>query len=141
MPLDVKRVEYYEVAISDDIAAGARMLAAVAGAGADFLAYKAIRRGPGRTRFTLFPENGSILREGAARAGLELEGPHPAVLIKGHEEQGALSRIYERLSQAGIRVQEACGIARINGGYGIVLFLTAEDCDRAVAAINSEELA
>jgi hypothetical protein len=137
MPLDLKRVEYYNVAVSDNIAAGSMMLARVAGAGVDLLAFKAIRRGPGRTRFTLFPENGSLLRDGAAKAGLELDGPHSALLIRGAEEPGALSRIYERLAAASIRVEESCGIAHVNGGYGVVLYLTREDCDRAVAALEA----
>ena len=137
MPLDLKRVEYYNIAAPDDIAAGSMMLARVAGAGVDLLAFKAIWKGPGRTRFTLFPENGSLLRDGAAKAGLELEGPHPALLIRGAEEPGALSRIYERLAAAGVRVAESCGIAHVNGGYGVVLYLTREDCDRAVAALEA----
>jgi hypothetical protein len=136
MALEVKRVEYYNVGVSDDIAAGTRMLATVAGAGADLLAYKAIRLRPGRTVFSLFPEDGSILREVAAGAELELEGPYSAVLIRGDEEQGALSRLYEKLSRAGIPVQEACGIAHVKSGYGVILCVRREDVDRALAALT-----
>jgi hypothetical protein len=137
MALEVKRVEYFAVEVSDDIAAATTMLAKVAGGGADLLAYKAVRRGPGRTQFNLFPEDGSIFRDAAARAGLTLEGPHSAVLIRGDEEPGALSRLYEKLAHAGIRVQEASGIAHVKSGYGVILYLRSEDCDRAMAALES----
>ena len=137
MPLDVRRVEYYNITLSDDIAAASMMLADVAGVGVDQLAFKAIRRGPGHTRFTLFPENGTLLKDEAAREGWGLDGPHTALIIRGAEEPGALSRIYEKLSQGHIRVEESSGIAHVNGGYGVVLYLTNEECDRAIAALEA----
>jgi hypothetical protein len=57
-------------------------------------------------------------------------------LIKGDEEPGALADIYKRLSRAGIQVNEASGIADINAGYGVILYLNQEDCGKAVAALE-----
>jgi len=72
----------------------------------------------------------------ARRAGLALDGPHPALWIKGGEEPGALAGIYERLSRAGVRVRESSGIAHIDRGYGVVLYVEREDSARAVAALQ-----
>ncbi len=73
---------------------------------------------------------------GAEKAGLKLAGPYPAILIKGDGKSGALAEIYEKLSQAGIQVDESCGLADINEGYGVVLYVKPEECDKAVAALK-----
>jgi hypothetical protein len=33
-------------------------------------------------------------------------------------------------------VNEACGIADINEGYGVLLYLTQEDCDKAINVLK-----
>jgi hypothetical protein len=137
MPLDVQRVDYYNLTVEEHVAEGAAMLGTIVGAGVDFLAYKAVPLGAARTRFTLFPIDASKLMVGAAKAALAVDGPHPAVLVVGDERPGALADIYGRLARAGIAPEESSGIAHINGGYGVVLYLRPEDCDRATAALGS----
>jgi hypothetical protein len=136
MTLEYRKVEYYNIAVQGHIAEGSRLLTTIADAGVDFLAYKAIPLEQNRTQFTLFPVDGSQMTAGAIRAGLQLDGPYPAVIITGDEKPGALAEIYRKLSQAGIQVEESSGIAHINGGYGVVLYLKQEDCDEAVAALG-----
>ncbi len=135
MDVDVKRVDTFNLIVQSDVAEASSMLGSVVGAGVDFLAFKAVPAGAGRTRFTLVPIDGSKLLEGAAAAGLTVDGPHPAILVVGDERPGALAEIYERLARAGISVEESTGIAHINDGYGVVLYLRDEDCDRAIAAL------
>jgi hypothetical protein len=136
MPLNVQRVDYYNLEVDEHVAQGAAMLGTIVGAGADFLAYKAVSVRPGRTRFALFPIDGSKLLEGAIKTGLAVDGPHPAVLVVGDERPGALADIYGRLAQAGIAVEESAGIAHVNDGYGVVLYLRPADCDRAIRALG-----
>ena len=136
MTLKYRKVEYYNIAVQGHIAEGSRLLTTIADAGVDFLAYKAIPLEQNRTQFTLFPIEGSKMTAGAMKAGLKLDGPYSAVIITGDEKPGALAEIYGKLSQAGIQVEESSGIAHINGGYGVVLYLKQEDCDKAMAALG-----
>jgi len=136
MTPDIRKVESYTLTVPDHIGDGSRMLSLCAGAGVDLLAFKSAPLAPTGMQFTLFPREGSKLIEGASKAGLKLEGPRAALLVKGGEKQGALARIYEKLAQANIQVRESSGIAGINGGYGVVLHLGQEDCDRALAALE-----
>ena len=76
------------------------------------------------------------LTDGAKKAGLELDGPYSAILIKGEEAAGALAEIYQKLSQAGIQVEEACGIADIHAGYGVILYLKQDDCAKAMRVLK-----
>jgi len=136
MTLTYRKVEYYNIAVRGHITEGSKLLTTIADAGVDFLAYKAIPLGQNRTQFTLFPVDGSKMTAGAIKAGLELDGPYSAIIITGDEEPGALAEIYRKLSQAGIQVEESSGIAHINGGYGVVLYLKQKDCDKAMTALG-----
>ena len=136
MALDIKRIEYYSILINSQINDASKLLSAIVGAGVDFHAFKAIPLGPNRTQFTLFAKDSSKMTDGAKKSGLNLEGPYSALLIKGDEKSGALADIYKKLSQAGIQVDEASGIADINAGYGVILYLKQEDCGKAVTALE-----
>ncbi len=136
MALDIKRVEYYNIAVEDHAGEASELLSLFAGVGVSLLAFKAVPLEPKRTQFTLFPNDGSKMTEGARKAGLELDGPHSALLIQGDDESGALADIYEKLAQANINVYESSGIADIRGSYGVILYLDQEDCEKAMAALE-----
>ncbi|MEW5873329.1 MAG: hypothetical protein AB1894_28980 [Chloroflexota bacterium] len=136
MTLIHRKVEYYNIAVQGNIAEGSKLLTTIADAGVDFLAYKAVPLEQNRTQFTLFPKESSKMTAGAKQAGLQLDGPYSAVIITGGEKPGALADIYRKLSQAGIQIEESSGIAHINGGYGVVLYLAPIDCDQAMAAFD-----
>jgi len=136
MALDILQVEYYNITVEDQITNASKLLSTIAGAGVDFHAFKAIPVKPNRTQFTLFAKDSSKMTDGAKKSGLELDGPYFALLIKGDEKSGALADIYKKLSQAGIQVDEACGIADINAGYGVILYLKQEDCGKAMTVLK-----
>ena len=136
MALDIRRVEYYNVTVEDHVKEGAQLLSLFASVGISWLAFKAVPLEPRCTRFTLFPNDDSKMTAGAKKAGLELDGPHSALLIEGDDESGSLAEIYQKLAQAEIQVNESSGIADIKGGYGVVLYLKQEDCEKAIAALE-----
>lgn len=136
MELEILHVEYYNITVEGQIANATELLSTIVGAGVDFHAFKAIPVASDRTQFTFFAKDSSKMTEGAKKSGLKLEGPYSAILIKGDEKAGALAEIYKKLSQAGIQVNEACGIADINAGYGVLLYLKQEDCDKAMRVLK-----
>jgi hypothetical protein len=136
MALDILQVEYYNITVEDQITNASKLLSTIAGAGVDFHAFKAIPVKPNRTQFTLFAKDSLKMTDGAKKSGLELDGPYFAILIKGDEKSGALADIYKKLSQAGIQVDEACGIADVNAGYGVILYLKQEDCGKAMTVLK-----
>jgi hypothetical protein len=136
MALDIKRVEYYNISIKGQITDASKLLSTIAGTGVDFYAFKAIPLESNRTQFTLFAKDSSKLTDGAKKSGLNLNGPYSALLIRGDEKSGALADIYKKLSQAGIQVDEASGIADINAGYGVILYLKQEECGKALTALE-----
>ena len=137
MVLDITKIEFYNITIDGQISTASELLSTVVGAGVDFHAFKAIPVRPNKTQFTLFAKDSSKLTEGAEKAGIKVDGPYSALLIKGDEKAGALAGIYKKLSQAGIQVDEACGIADINVGYGVILYLGQENCSKALDALEN----
>jgi hypothetical protein len=136
MAFDIKKVESYDTTIEGRAREASKQLFLLAGLGVNLLAYKAVPLEPMRTRFTLVANDGSRMTDRAKTAGLKLDGPHYGLLIQGDDESGALADIYEKLSRAGIDVNEASGIANIKGSYGVVFYLKQEDCDKAIAALE-----
>ncbi len=136
MAFNIKKVEYYNITVEDHAAEGFKLLSLFAGVGVNLLAFKAVPLQPMRTQFTLFPNDGSRMTDGAKKAGLKLDGPYFALLIQGDDASGALADIYKKLSQADIDISESSGIADIKGSYGVVLYFKQEDCEKAVAALE-----
>ncbi len=136
MEFDIQKVDYFNVTTEGKAGGEARILSVFAGAGVNLLAYRAVPAGSGRTRFSLFPNDAAKMIAGGKQAGLDLDGPHTALLIQGDDESGALADIFDRLSQAGVVVSESNGIANINGAYGVVLYIGQEDGEKALAALQ-----
>lgn len=136
MALDFKKLEYYNITVEDHAPDGANLLSVFASAGISWYAFKAVTLEPKCIRFSLFPNDGLKMISKAKTAGLALDGPYSAIMIKDSDESGALADIYMKLAQAGINVDESSGIADINGGYGVVLYLNETDCEKAMKALE-----
>ena len=138
MAFDIKRVEYYNIIVEDHAGGGSKLLSLFAGVGVNLLAFKAVPLEPMRTQFALFPDDGSKMKNGAKKAGLKLDGPYSALLIKGdNDEAGELADIYEKLSRADINILESIGIADIKGSYGVIIYLRQADSEKAAAALEN----
>ena len=136
MALDIKKVEFFDTTVEGHAGKCSKLLSLFAAAGVNLLAYKAVPAGPGRTRFSLFPNDPTKMTAGAQEAGLKLDGPNTAILIKGYnDESGALAGIFDKLSRADIMVPESSGFADIRDSYGVVLYLDQADCEKALAVL------
>ncbi len=136
MALEIKKVEYFNTTVEGHVGDGSIMLSIFADVGISWLAFKAVPVEQGRTRFNLFPDDREKMVDQAKKSGVVIDGPHSAILIKGGDEPGALADIYKKLSLASIHVNEASGIADIHGGYGVILYFTNEDCEKAYAVLD-----
>jgi hypothetical protein len=132
----IQRVDYYYATIEDRPAAASALLGQLAELGIDLLAFTAVPVGPAHTQLTLFPDDRGKMEDAAAKAGFALDGPHPALLVRGDDELGALAGIHARLSQADINVYASTGVTDGKGSYGYVLYLRPEACDRAAEILG-----
>jgi len=113
-----------------------KLLTTLADLGISLLAFTAVPIGPLHTHLTLFPgDTGKLARE-AQKARLVLDGPHPALLVQGDDELGALAELHMRLSDARVNVYASTGVADGRGSFGYIIYVRPEEYDRAVVSLR-----
>ena len=132
----VRRVEYFYVTVKDEPGAAFQILSQLAGLGVNLLGFTAVPVGPSRAQLTLFPEDSGTLRHAAAQARLVLDGPHPALLVQGDDELGALADLHQRLFAAGVDVYASSGVTDGRGAFGYVVYVREDQIGQAATALG-----
>jgi hypothetical protein len=136
MAFRIRRADYFYAAVNDRPEEADKLLSQLAELGINLLAFTAVPAGPIRTQFTIFPEDNAQMISAARNAGLELDGPYPALLVQGDDELGALASVHGKLQEAGVNVYASSGIADGQGGYGYIVYVRHEDFERAASALD-----
>ncbi len=136
MAFRIRRADYFYATVVDQPGEGYRLLSQLAKLGVNLLAFTGVPVGPMHTQLTLFPDDVSKLTKAAQKAGLELDGPHPALLVQGDDELGALAGIHERLAEAKVNVYASSGVTDGKGSYGYVLYIRRDEYERAAKALE-----
>lgn len=136
MSFNIRRVDYFYATVTDQPGEAFKVLSALASQGVNLLAFSAVPVGPMRTQLTLYPEDTSTLGSAARKAGMILDGPHRALLVRGDDELGALASVHERLYEASVNVYASSGVADGRGSYGYVIHVRPEEYERAAGALE-----
>lgn len=133
----VRRVEYQYVVVPDRPGEGLRILAALQRAGVNLLAYLGFPVEGGRAQLDLVAENPDALRRVAAQEGWQLSAPKQAFLVRGDDRVGAAAEHIRKLSEAGINITAAAATTAGAGRYGMILWVKAEDYERAAQILGA----
>jgi hypothetical protein len=136
MACSISRVEYFYTTIKDRPGEAYKFLSRLALLRINLLAFTAIPVNPTDTKLTIFPENPKFMKNEASRAGLYLEGPHPALLVQCDDRLGALADIHLQIYEADVNVVSASGITDGRGAFGYIIHVKTEDFDKAAAALG-----
>lgn len=136
MAYTIRPVDYYYANVRDELGAAYRVLAALSGRGVSLLAFTAVPSGPSLAQFALFPADPAKLVAESRVAGLELDGPHHALLIQGDDELGALASVHERLVDAGVDIYASTGVTDGRGAFGYVVYVREDQFDKARKAFE-----
>jgi hypothetical protein len=136
MAFTITPVEYYYANVRDDLGAAYRVLSALAERGVDLHAFTAVPSGPSLAQFAIFPRDPNRLKAEASAAGLELEGPHHALLAQGDDELGALASVHERLFEAGVDIYASSGVSDGHDSFGYLVYVRDDQFERAAQALN-----
>jgi hypothetical protein len=104
--------------------------------GINLLAFTAVPIGPLHMQLTIFPEGTGEARQRSAERSPRADGPHPALLVPGDDELGALAEFHRRLFDARVNVYASTGVADGSGCFGYITYVRPEDYDRAVVAMG-----
>src|SRR5262249_31761639 len=102
MSFTIRAVDYFYTMVNDQPGEAYRFLSLLANLGINLLAITAIPFGRMNTQLTIFPEDAARLRNEAAKSGLKLEGPQPALLVHGDDKLGALAEVHMKLYEADV---------------------------------------
>ena len=136
MPDLIRRVDYFTTTIRDRPGEGYKLLAQLAEVGLNLVAFTAVPVGPNHTQLTLFPEDSGRMESAAQRAGMKLDGPHPAFLVQGDDKLGALAEIHQDLFRANVNVYASSGVTDGGGTFGYLIYVRPDDYERAAGALG-----
>jgi hypothetical protein len=136
MYYNITRVDYFYTSVKDQPGEAYKVLTALADQGINLLAFNAVPLGSSGTQFSLFPENTQLLISIADKAGIELQGPNPALLIQGYDEIGALAEIHKKLFDADINIYSGDCVTSGKGTFAYVVYLRPDEYDRALSVLS-----
>jgi hypothetical protein len=138
MAFTIRPVAYYYANVRDELGAASGVLSLLAERGVNLLAFTAVPTGPTLAQFSLFPEDPNKLVAEASAAGLSLDGPHHALLVKGDDELHAFSSVHEHLLGAGVDIYASLGVTDAQGTFGYVVYVREDQFARAVGTLGLE---
>jgi hypothetical protein len=136
MPDVIRRVDYFNTTIRDRPGESYKLLAQLAEIGLNLVAFTAVPIGPNRTQLALFPEDSGKMESAAQRAGMSLDGPHPAFLVQGDDKLGALAQIHQVLYGADVNIYASSGVTDGRGTFGYLIYVRPEEYERAAGALG-----
>ena len=132
----IRRIDYFYITVKDEPGEGYQLLSVLADLGINLLSFTAVPVGPAHTQLTIFPEDAAKMEDEAKKVGIVLDGPHPALLVQGDDELGVLADIHSKLYDAKVNIFASSGVADGKGNYGYVLYVRADEYDRAASALG-----
>lgn len=136
MAYSIARVNYFYTNVRDRPGAAYELLSKMAEMGLNMMAFTAVPVGPTHTQLTIFPEDTGKMESIAQRAGMKVDGPHPAFLVQGDDELGALAEIHQVLYRTNVNVYASSGVTDGKGCFGYIIYVRPEDYDRAAEALS-----
>lgn len=136
MVTNVRKIFYFCTKVLDQPGEAYKRLVQLNELGVSLLAFATFPEGAAHTRLTMFPDDAGALSYQASKAGLKLDGPHPALLVQGNDEPAGLLEIHKKLYDADVNVSASAGATDSEGGYGYILYVDPQDYDKAVHALE-----
>jgi hypothetical protein len=136
MPFSIRQVDYFTTSAQDQPGEAFKMLSALADLGINLLAFTAVPTGTLTTQLTLFPEDPHALANAAKKSGMQIQGPHKAILVQGDDRLGAFAGVHEKLFAANVNIYASSGVTDGVGSFGYLLYVRPEEFHRAVHALG-----
>lgn len=137
MAFNIRKVSYFYTTVEDEPGEAYEVLAQLASLDFNLQAFSAVPIGPQRTQLMLFPNDAARFANLVPGTGLQIDGPHPAILVQGDDQLGALAGVHERLAEARVNVFASTAVTDGKGSYGYIIFVRPEDMAQAMSALSS----
>jgi hypothetical protein len=137
VPDQISRIDYFYLTVPDKPEEGARVWAALQGAGVNLLGISVFPHGARKSQLDLIPEDSGALRKAAKTAGFKLSRKKTGFLIQGEDRPGAVADVASRLAEANINITSAQVFCAGSGRYGGMLWVKAPDLRKAAKTLGA----
>ena len=131
-----QKVSYFAMQIPNRAGEAGRVLAGLAKAGINLLAFTGFPKGR-QAQMDFIPVNPKTFLAVARGMKLRLRERKTAFLIRGADQRGAIARVTSRLAAAKINVTAVDAVSAGGGRYGAILWVKQKDVNRAARALGA----
>jgi hypothetical protein len=137
MAATISRAEYFYTTVTDRPGEAYSLLSQLASSDATMLAFSAVPMGSDQTQLMVFPQNVQAFVRASETAGIDLAGPHHAILVRGDDKLGSLIEIHRKLFDANINIFASSGVTADCGRFGYLVHVREEDFERASMVLGA----
>jgi hypothetical protein len=137
MPDKARRVQYFHFEVPDQPGEGTRLFEKLKEANVNLLAFTAFPIGGGKSQVDVVPADPAAFLAAAKRAGMKHSPAKEAFLLQGGDRVGAVADILRKLAVAKVNVTAANASAAQGGGFGMILWVKAQDVAAAAKALGA----
>ncbi|MBI3898536.1 MAG: hypothetical protein HY308_09600 [Gammaproteobacteria bacterium] len=133
----IQKKEYFAISVANRRGEAARLLAELAQAGVNLLAFTGFPSARGKAQLDFVPENVAVFRAAAERVGIKLRASKTVFLIQGDDQSGAVGSVMQRLADAKINVTAIDAASAGNRSYSGMLWVKPKDVDKAASVLGA----
>jgi len=122
MASSIRKVDYFYTMVPNRAGQAAKILAGLAAAGVDLVAFSGFPAGKG-SQLDLVPADSAKLRRAARKLGVTLSKRKTGFLVQGDDRVGALTRIASALAVARINITAIDAVTAGKGRFGAIFWV------------------
>ena len=132
----IRRVDYFTTKVPNRAGQAARILAGLAAAGVDLVAFTGFPSGRG-SQLDLVPADSAKLRRAARAMDLALSKRKTGFLVQGGDRVGALTRIANTLAVGRVNLTAIDAVSAGKGRYGAIFWVKPASVARAARLLRA----
>jgi hypothetical protein len=133
----LRRVDYFYAMVPNRAGQGAKIMAALAAAGVNLLAFSGFPSG-GKAQLDLMPEDSAKFRKAAKKMRLKISKRKTGFLYHGDDRVGAMTRVLDKLAAAKINVIAIDAVSSGKGRFGAIFWVKPKAVAKAAKALGAK---
>jgi len=132
----IRRVDYFTTMVPNRAGQAARILAGLAAAGVDLVAFTGFPSGRG-SQLDLVPEDSAKLRRAARAMKLTLSKRKTGFVVHGDDRVGALTRVTSTLAVGRVNITAIDAVSAGKGRYGAIFWVKPSAVAKAAKLLRA----
>ena len=134
---NLRKVDYFYVMVPDKPGQGAKIMAGLAAAGINLLAFSAFPSGR-KAQLDLMPEDSASFKRAAKQLGLELSAKKTGFLFQGDDRVGAFAPMLDKLAAAKINVVAIDAVTSGEGRCSAIFWVESKSVAKAARLLGAK---